>query len=197
MATPEREARIRQVAAARQRGAVVLEDVHDPHNAAAVLRCCDSFGFQIVHFLFVRERPYNPRKIGRESSSSANRWLDFVIHSSVEDCLEGLHAEGYETVATTLDPAAESLFEATFPIADTAFLFGNEHRGLSETALRLARRRIRIPMVGMVQSLNLSVTAGICLFELSRQRRARPEDAGRLDQTQLDRLTEQWLRRER
>lgn len=193
MGTPERELKIRRVAAARQPGVVVLEDVHDPHNAAAVLRSCDAFGIQTVHLIFGKEKPYNPRKIGRESSSSANRWLDFILHRSTEDCLDQLHADGVETIATVLDSNAEAIFDAVFEKPKTAFLFGNEHRGLSDVAIQRACRLISIPMLGMVQSLNLSVTAGICLYEWTRQRRHRTDGSDARDPTEVTRLAGNML----
>jgi tRNA (guanosine-2'-O-)-methyltransferase len=195
MATREREERIRRAALGRRPGAVVLEDVHDPHNAAAVLRSCDAFGIQRVHFVFRLERAYNPRQVGKQSSSSANKWLDFTIHASIEACLEQLHAEGYETVAAVVEGGEETLFESRFGEARTAFLFGNEHRGLSEEAVRGARRRVCIPMAGMVESLNLSVTAGIFLFELTRQRRAEGASDCRLAASEYAELIASFGRR--
>jgi tRNA (guanosine-2'-O-)-methyltransferase len=173
MVTPQRRQRIEQVARARQPGVVVLEDVHDPHNAAAVLRSCDAFGIQKVHFVFVKTVPYNPAKVGKVSSSSANQWLDFEIHHSTADGLARVRAEGYTSIATVLRPDTESVFEADLTGPPIAWWFGNEHRGLSEEAVLGADRRIAIPMRGMVESLNISVTAATLLFEMTRQRQAR------------------------
>lgn len=73
----------------------MLEDIHDPHNAEAVLRTCDVFGVQHVHLVFARQAPFNPRKLGKSTSSSANKWLDFTLHTSVQACLLGLRANGF------------------------------------------------------------------------------------------------------
>lgn len=193
MITPERRQRIEQVVRGRQQGTVVLEDVHDPHNLAAVLRSCDAFGIQTVHIIFVREAPFDPRSIGKVSSSSANKWIDYVIHRSTEACLNRLHEEDYETVATVIDESAENLIGARFQNPKTAFLLGNEHRGLSEAAVRLARRRLTIPMRGMVESLNLSVTASLLLYELTRQRSERGEEVSLTESERL-RLKESFER---
>lgn len=67
---------------------------------------------------------------------------------------------------------AESILDTEFPHPRTARLPGNEHRGLSETAETLADCKLKIPMRGMVQNLNLSLTAALCLFEPTRQRSA-------------------------
>ena len=177
MSTPERMQRYREVAAGRQRGVVVLEDIHDPHNAEAVFRSCDAFGFQRVCLIFDEEAPFDPRAIGKLTSSSANKWLDFDIYPSARECLDELHRDGYEVVATVAAGEAEDLFAVELTAPRIALMLGNENRGLSAEATALADRRITIPMSGMVRSLNLSVTAAIALYEVTRQRRRAGIDA--------------------
>ena len=163
--------RYREVAEGRQQGVVVLEDIHDPHNAEAVFRSCDAFGFQRVCLIFDEEEPFDPRRVGKLSSSSANKWLDFEVYSSAKECLDALHGEGYEVAATVAEGDAEEVYAAELTAARIAVMLGNENRGLSPEAVALADRRLTIPMTGMVRSLNLSVTAAIVLFEVTRQRR--------------------------
>ncbi len=165
-----RQEKIDRVIRQRHAGVIVLEDIHDPHNAAAVWRSCDAFGFGKVDLIFEQEKRFNPKKVGRASSSSANKWLDFEIFGSTKECLEKLKQEGYVIYATVLDEKAKSLDKCEFKEKKLAIMFGNEHRGLSETAIKMADEKIYIPMRGMVQSLNLSVTAGIMMLEASRQR---------------------------
>ncbi|MCX7996467.1 MAG: RNA methyltransferase [Patescibacteria group bacterium] len=169
--TPERMEKIRRVAAVRQSGVVIIEDVVDPHNAEAAIRSCDAFGIQTVWFIFDTAPRFNPARVGRASSSSANKWLDYRIFDSTELCIKTLQGEGYQVIATVLDEGSESLYEADLLHPKPALLFGNEARGLSEKAIQLADRKLIIPMTGFVQSLNLSVTCSIFLFELNRQRR--------------------------
>ncbi len=151
--------------------AVVLEDIHDPHNAAASFRSLDAFGVGNVHLVFEQEEPFNPKKIGKESSSSANKWLNFTIWRSTEKCLTALRQQGYQLFATCLSEEAALLPQLDLRQKKIAFLFGNEHRGLSAKALELADKQIIIPLYGFVQSLNLSVSVGIVMYELNRQRR--------------------------
>ena len=172
MPNPERLKKIKNVAIQRQQGVVVLEDISDPHNAAAVLRSCEAFGIQRVCFIFDREKRFNPRKIGKASSASANKWLDFEIYDSAEACFKKLKRQGYEICATVLNKQARSIFKSKFTKPKTALVFGNEHFGLSEQAAALADLHIYVPMQGFVQSLNLSVTAAVCLYEMFRQRQA-------------------------
>lgn len=171
MPTPRRKQRIQQAVSQRQTGlVVVLEDVHDPHNAQAVMRSCDAFGVQHVYLVFEQTAAFNPRKIGRATASSANKWLNFHTFNSTESCLRELTQHGYELVATQPHPDAESVFTATLDQPKVALLFGNEHRGLSPLAIQQADCQVQIPMRGMVTSLNISVSAAIMLFAVTRQR---------------------------
>lgn len=168
----KRKERIETVINNRQQGIiVVLEDIHDPHNAAAIMRSCDAFGIQNVWFIFDKEKPYNPKKIGKASSSSANKWLDFRTFNSMLLCFETLKQEHYKIIGTALTPTATSLLSKKFDEEKIALLVGNEHAGLSEYAVKNADEVIQIPMLGFVQSLNVSVATAIVLWEITRQRK--------------------------
>jgi tRNA (guanosine-2'-O-)-methyltransferase len=166
----KRLARIKSVAAGRQQGVIVLQDIHDPHNAAAVFRTADAFGVQKIYLIFEQGRRFNPRRVGKATSASANKWLDFEVFYSTKKCFDQLKRQGYNIVATVLDAKAKSIFKIKFTSPKIALCFGNEHAGLSPLAIVLSDVHIYIPMRGFVQSLNLSVTAAICLYEMSRQR---------------------------
>lgn len=191
----DREARIDEVLARRQPGlTLVLEDVHDAHNAAAVLRSCDATGVLEIHA--VSEHEPGPRKrFSRATSSSASKWVPVRRHTDIAACLAGLRAEGMRIVATALTDDSVDLYGVDFT-RPTAILMGNEHRGLTADAIALADVTVRIPMSGMVESLNISVAAAVCLFEAFRQRRA----AGLYDEPQLGpddyaALRDDWLRK--
>ncbi len=154
----------------RQQGVIVLQDIHDSHNAEAVFRTADALGFQRICLIFEREQAFDPLQVGKQSSSSANKWLNYESYHSTAECLGTLHEAGYEIVTTTIEGDCESVFNSQLDAAKIALMLGNEHRGLSGEALELSDRRLTIPMRGMVQSLNLSVTAAICLYEITRQR---------------------------
>ena len=164
-----RQVKIERVMKNRHEGIIVLEDIHDPHNAAAVWRSADCFGFGKIYIIFDQEKVFNPKKVGKVSSSSANKWLDFKIFKSAEECYEKLKKDGYKIYATILDKEAKDLKAIKFNNGKNAIVLGNEHRGISEFAAKNADEKIYIPMLGMVQSLNLSVTAGIIMWEFARQ----------------------------
>jgi tRNA (guanosine-2'-O-)-methyltransferase len=171
MPTPERLEKITNTCKQRRKGIIVLEDIHDKHNVEAVFRSCDAFGIQMLYIIFDKERPFDPRLVGKNSSSSANKWIDFKIFSKTEDAYAELKSQGYKIYATALTDEAESIYETNFIAQDkVAIALGNENRGLSKFAIEQADSCIIIPMLGMLQSLNLSVTASICMFELNRQR---------------------------
>lgn len=166
-----RRNKIRSVVSRRQQGIIVVEDIHDPHNAQALVRTAEAFGFQQVYFIFGQESPFNPKKLGKSTSASANKWLAFKIFKSTRTCYSQLHRQGYKIYATVLDNQSLSLFKTKFTCPKIALVFGNEHLGLSTQAVKLADFKIHIPMRGFVQSLNLSVTAAIFMAEITRQRR--------------------------
>lgn len=174
MISEKRLAKFKKVARQRQSGlALVLEDIHDPHNAAAILRTCDGLGIQDVYFIFEKEKAYNPKKVGKVTSSSANKWLTFHIYRSTKECFRELKKQKYEICATTLRPGAEDVTAADLTAKKIALVVGNEHRGISETAAALADRLLYFPMQGFVESFNVSVSAAIFLYEIVRQRGGR------------------------
>lgn len=192
MPTARRIRRIDEVLKARDGGlAVVLEDIHDPHNAEAILRTCDAFGVQHAYFIFEKEKRYNPRRIGKTTSSSANKWLAFHIYASTEDCIKDLKRRKYAVIATSLDSGAEDIYRSSFREPRIALLFGNEHAGVSAIARRKADRNIKIPMRGMVESLNVSVSAGIFLYAVAKGR-ARAKTRRRFSPGELRRLRREF-----
>lgn len=146
---------------------VVLENVHDPHNVSAVLRSCDAVGAASAHLVYAAgELPV----ISKGVSASAQRWLRLHKHISIDDCYATLRAQGCAIYATYLG-AAHDLYalDLTRP---TALVFGNESLGVSAAARDGADGTVFIPMMGMVESLNISVACAVALYEALRQRRA-------------------------
>jgi tRNA (guanosine-2'-O-)-methyltransferase len=193
--TSRRQQRIERAVARRQPDlSVVLEDIHDPHNVSAVLRSCDAVGVLRVHLVYVVETPPT-KSFARTTSGSAAKWIEIVRHDSIEGCYERLRADGQRILATALEPGTVDLYETdlTGPVA---LVFGNEMRGVSEAGITGADGLISLPMLGMIQSLNISVACAISLYEAMRQRRL----AGRYDQPSMDDVTrrsmvEDWLKR--
>jgi tRNA (guanosine-2'-O-)-methyltransferase len=183
--------RIRRVLARRQPGlTVVMENIHDPHNVSAVLRTCDAVGVKQVELLYTQEK--FPR-IGKKSSSSANKWIERRKHISVDSCFATLKSEGFVVLATCVGGGTRSLYDIDLT-RKTAFVFGNEHRGVSPESARAADLQVEIPMMGMIESLNVSVAAAVCLYEALRQRlEAGMFDDPQLSEEDLHSLYETWV----
>lgn len=146
---------------------VIMENIHDPHNVNAILRSCDAVGIVDVHFLYTIEKfP----KLAHGTSSGAYKWLDYHKWTSVRECFDFLKSNGLQILGTKLEPGARQLYD--FDLArPTALVLGNEHRGISDEAASGCDELLYIPMLGMVESLNVSVATAVTLFEALRQRR--------------------------
>jgi tRNA (guanosine-2'-O-)-methyltransferase len=161
----ERRQRLERVLNARIGSVTLLLDSpHDPRNGAAILRTCDAFGLAEMHVLARTE----PMLASNVISTGAERWVDVVEHHAPTEALAALSAQGFELVAT--HPQGELLPEELAELPRVALLLGNEHRGIGEDLMQSAGRSVRIPMVGFVESLNLSVSAAILLRACTRLR---------------------------
>ncbi len=186
---PERKARIDEVVANRTRTlTVVMEAFGDPQNVNAVLRTCEAFGIQDVHAV---EGPMKPWDRNKKISQNADKWLDVRRWRSTRDCLVHLKAEGFAIYATHLDPRSRSLGSLPFA-GKVALVFGNEHRGVSDDALALADATYAIPMLGFVQSLNVSVAAAISLAKAVERREAERGRHGDLSEADAAALRERF-----
>ena len=192
MTTPERLARMRTVVERRQRDLhVVVEHIRDPHNASAILRTCDALGVHTVHLLYT-DQP-SP-EISRTVASSSHQWLDIRRHSDPQALADALHAEGIPVYVTRRDEGAQPLVEVDFT-GPAAIVFGNEHRGCSDEVAAVADGALWIPMVGMVESFNVSVSAAIVLAEAYRQRASASTGAPQWDGWRQS-ILDGWLARE-
>jgi tRNA (guanosine-2'-O-)-methyltransferase len=172
---------------------VVLENVHDPHNASAVLRSCDAVGILGLALVYTLETP--PPTFARRTSASAAKWIDVERFDSINDCYETLRDRGFSIYATAVNDASSIMYDVDFT-SPVGVVFGNEMRGLSEEAIAQADATIEIPMVGMVRSLNISVACAVTLYEALRQRMAAGMYASsRIVGEERARLVADWLDR--
>jgi len=171
---------------------LVLEEVDDPHNVSAVLRTCDAVGVGTVHFVYADGRI--PR-LGKASSASAWKWMEIEHHASISACYQRIRGLGCFVVATDLSDRAELLYDLNLS-RPVALVFGNEHRGVSPEASRLADTNLLIPMTGLIQSLNISVACAVVLYEAMRQRLADGRyDSPSLTEESIHALLAEWARR--
>lgn len=164
--TPERLQRIQQMLDQRQPDLTVcMEGVHKTHNLAAVVRTCDAVGVSDVHAVWKNER----MRVSGGSAAGSQNWIDVHNYSATKDAITVLKEQGMQVLVTNLSDTAVDFREIDYT-KPTAIILGQEKFGASEIALEMADQDIIIPMVGMVQSLNVSVACSVVLYEAQRQR---------------------------
>lgn len=149
---------------------IVLEDLYQAHNASAVLRSCDCFGIQNVHFIENK----NNYRISADVAMGSSNWLTINRHSKGEnntkETLMHLKSLGYKIVATT--PHKNDHTIDTLPVHEKmALVFGTEIDGISPEVYELADEFVKIPMYGFTESFNISVCAALCMYELTTRMR--------------------------
>jgi len=191
MPTPERIAKVERVLAHRQADLrVVLEGVTIAHNASAVIRTCDAAG--VLYLDLVAPNPELLR-FNEAISTRADKWLEIGVHPAPAACLGPLKKAGFEIVATHLQKDTVPYTEIDFG-RPVALVFGSEGEGITDECLAFADKVVRIPMFGMVQSLNLSVSVAVILYEALRQRAAKGySERSRLSAAEFERLRKEWL----
>lgn len=170
MITDRRLAKFQKVAACRQKMTVILENVHDPHNIGAVMRSCDAIGIQEVYVLTTDPRIQRANAVTfKPTSTGVRKWLNLHHYEDIEACFSDVKSKYDKVLATHITSDSESLYDLDLT-GNIAFLFGNEHEGISEESLTHADGNFLIPQYGMVQSLNISVACALTIFEAGRQR---------------------------
>jgi TrmH family RNA methyltransferase len=157
--------------ARRPRLVAVCVDVRDPGNAGAVLRCADAAGADGVVLAGTSVDPYNGKAVRASAGSLFH--LPVVVDSDPTYAVESMRAAGLTVLATTgageLD-LDDALDDGTLA-APSAWLFGNEAHGLPGELHVLADHRVRIPIHGRAESLNLATAAAVCLYASARAHR--------------------------
>lgn len=168
---PERLKKIKDVVSNRQLDlAVVLENVHDPHNVSAVVRTCDAVGICDVYLLHTDPRLKDVDfNIGKKASGGSGKWIRVHQYYEHSQCFEALRQRYGRILGTHFYEDALKIYSVDFR-DPAAIIFGNEHEGLSKASLKALDAAICIPQVGMVQSLNISVACAVTLYEAFRQR---------------------------
>ncbi|HSP87485.1 MAG TPA: TrmH family RNA methyltransferase [Ignavibacteriaceae bacterium] len=189
--TEKRTNKIISVLKSRQKSLhLVLENIHDPHNVSAIFRTCDSVGVGRVSLVYNIEK--FPR-IGKKSSASAHKWIEKEKFGSIEECSIKLKEEGYKIFVSSISPDAKMFYDLDLT-QKSAIVFGNEHRGVSKEAEKIADEKFIIPMFGMVQSLNVSVAAAVVLYEALRQRKNKGMyDKSEFSEEELEKKINEWV----
>ena len=144
---------------------VICADVRDPGNAGTIVRTADAVGAGGVVFAGQSVDPYNPKTVRATVGSLFHLPVSVVPDAAA--AVTAARRAGMDVLAA--DGAGEvDLFEAGDLLAAPAWLFGNEAWGLAPELAELADHRVRIPIAGRAESLNLATAAALCLFESAR-----------------------------
>jgi 23S rRNA (guanosine2251-2'-O)-methyltransferase len=149
---------------------LVLDGVQDPHNLGAMLRLADAAGVHAV--VAPRDRAVGLTPAVRKVASGAAETVSFAQVSNLARCLARMPDLGVRVIGTALDATA-SLYEEDLT-GPTALVLGGEAAGLRRLTRERCDRLVSLPMRGSIESMNVAVTAGICVYEAVRQRGLAP-----------------------
>ena len=168
---------------------LVLQDVHDPHNVAACLRSAEALGVLSVDIITL-----SPPKSKSSAARGTSHWLNIRTFPSIRECCAKLKDEGYIIAAGFPEAQADnSLFDMKVE-GPIALVFGNEHSGIHADWLDAIDIKFTIPTVGMVESLNISVSAAISMMQVTRALRASlGEEAYYLSSGEQEALLGSWI----
>ncbi len=178
--SPERFARINQMLDNRQTDLTIcLDKVHKTNNIAAVIRTADAVGIHQVHAVW----PDIEMRVSGNTASGSQQWVKTIKHYHMDEAATQFKAQKMQILATNFSETAVDFREIDYT-KPTVIIMGNERDGVSEEGLAIADQHIIIPMIGMVQSLNVSVASALIMYEAQRQR----TEAGMYGQRTLDDL---------
>ncbi|WIB69129.1 RNA methyltransferase [Curtobacterium sp. MCBD17_035] len=142
----------------------ILEQVRDPGNAGAIIRAADAAGAQAVVMTGRSVDPYNPKVV--RSTTGSLFHVPVSVGVELASAVDRARAAGYTVLAADVSgdelPVVRSDGMLDGP---TAWVFGNEARGLTAADLALVDRAVRVPIYGQAESMNLATAASVCLYE--------------------------------
>jgi tRNA (guanosine-2'-O-)-methyltransferase len=173
---------------------LVLEDIYQSQNASAVIRTAECLGIQDIHII-ENDSQYS---VNKRVLKGANKWIELHRYklksfNNTEICFRTLRESGYEIVVTDPSPDGISINEISVE-KKIAVVMGSELRGSSDFALDHADQKIYIPMYGFTESMNISVSAAICLNTLVTKIRS-SGTAWQLTGLEKELLRLQWYRK--
>ncbi len=162
---------VRDVFAGSPRLVAICHEVRDPGNLGTIIRAADASGADAVVLTGHTVDPYNPKVVRATTGSLFH--LPVSVGGELPDVLARAQEAGLRVLAA--DVKGDDLLAARADgvlTEPTAWLFGNEARGLEDDALELADRVLRLPIFGRAESLNLATAASVCLYESAFAQRA-------------------------
>ncbi|MGQ7274333.1 tRNA (guanosine(18)-2'-O)-methyltransferase TrmH [Marinobacter sp. V034] len=187
--TPERLARIKGTLDRRQPDLRVLTDqIHKPRNVSAIIRSCDAFGVANMHAVWPREG----YRAFRKTTGGSHHWVTTYTHPDMMSAIGDLRQSGHAIYAAQFSDRAVDYRDVDFT-RPCVLVLGNEVGGVSQSAADAADEHVVVPMMGMVESLNVSAACAIILAEAQRQRsEAGMFEVSRMPPEEYNRLLFRW-----
>ncbi|MFT4220937.1 MAG: RNA methyltransferase [Microbacterium sp.] len=160
---------VRDVFAASPRLVAICEEVRDPGNLGTIIRAADAAGVDAVVLTGRTVDPYNPKVVRATTGSLFH--VPVAVGAELPATVERARSAGLRVIAADVG-GGDFLDHRALLAEPTAWLFGNEARGLDEASLALADASLRLPIYGAAESLNLATAASVCLYESAFAQRA-------------------------
>ncbi|PCJ52601.1 MAG: RNA methyltransferase [Planctomycetota bacterium] len=174
---------------------IVVENCHDPHNATAIIRSCDAFGVDTVHIITDK----HSFKINNRVSKGTHNYVNIEIHKNINDTYKALKAQDYTILASDLGAGkilnTQEVYEM-YEKKKVALVFGEESLGLTKEASENADGLFLIPMVGVTQSLNVSVAVAVTTYAIREKELCHNENGNLTLEEQTERYAH-WVKRKR
>jgi 23S rRNA (guanosine2251-2'-O)-methyltransferase len=156
--------------------AIILADIRSLHNVGSILRSADGFGVSQVYYSGYTPYPLQPNDkrlphISHKTTSQIHKtalgaeMLPAKVYETAQQAIAAARADGFQ-IAALEQHADQTPLQNFIPKEDTALLLGNEVEGISSEQISLADVILEIPMFGHKESFNVSVAAGIALYQL-------------------------------
>lgn len=143
---------------------IILDQITDPHNLGAILRSADLFGVDLVILPARRSALVNPTVV--KTSAGASNYVSITTSPNITRAVQELKKAGFWIYGADAGGTPAHLYDLTGRVA---LVMGSEGRGLSRLVRESCDAIISIPIHGNIDSLNVSVAAGICMYEVRRQ----------------------------
>lgn len=196
MISEERAVLFRKILAKRNTQlTIVVENCHDPHNATAIIRSCDAFGIDTVHIITDK----HSFKINNRVSKGTHNYVNIEIHKNISDAYRFLKKQDYTILASDLGAGKILNTQEVFELYQTkkvALVFGEESLGLTKEASQNADGLFLIPMVGVTQSLNVSVAVAVTTYAIREKELCEDQTGNLTKEEQIERYS-RWVKRKR
>ncbi len=149
-----------QVADKDQVLVLLCDQIFDPQNFGALMRCAECFGVDGI--VWSKNRGTDLTPVVAKSSCGASEWLPLIRVSNLAESVAQFQKEGFEVVATAFEPGSKNAFEFNFA-SKTVIVMGSEGEGIQPLILKKADHMVHIPMSGKIQSLNVAQAASSLL----------------------------------